>query len=1016
MKHNHFKHKLRTLGAVVVLLFIGLAASAQQITVSGLIKDATNGEPIFGANILERGTTNGTISNMDGEFTLTVASNATLEIKYIGYQPMQVSVAGKRNLVIQLQEDAIALNEVVAIGYGTVRKNDATGSVTAIKPDKLNRGLTTNAQDLITGKIAGVVVTSGGGTPGSGATIRIRGGSSLSASNDPLIVIDGLAMDNEGIKGVANPLSTINPNDIETYTVLKDASATAIYGSRASNGVIIITTKKGEKGAKPRVSYDGNMSVSTVKKSQEVLTGDEFRDLVNRMYPGSATDAAVNRSDSIIRSRLGTSNTDWYGEIFRPAISHDHNINVAGGYKDIPYRVSAGYTNQQGIIKTSSFERFTGAISLSPAFFEDHLKVNLNAKGMVVKNRYADGGVVGAASSMDPTQPVRSTDPEFARFGGYWQWLWADGNANTNATRNPVATLEQKTDVANSRDFIGSADFDYKFHFFPDLRAHLNLGMESSFGRQELFIDSVAASDSPYGREGWDEISKSNKSLNFYLQYSKELENHNFDFMAGYEWQHFFREGSSEYQGIVRNILDTVSNEMVGYNRVRNTFKTESYLVSFFGRFNYSYAGRYLATFTLRNDLSSRFSKENRSGLFPAAALAWKINEEGFLKDRDIFSDLKLRLGYGVTGQQNINQGDYPYIPVYTINKEGAYYPFGDTYYPTSRPDAYNTNLKWEETSTWNVGLDMGVMNNRITASLDYYFRETTNLINVVSVPAGTNFRNRVISNVGSLQNEGLEFSINAKPIARRDLTWDVNYNITFNKNLITKLTTGSEEDYNIQLGGLFQGYVQAHAVGYPSNSFFVYQQVYDSVGKPIEGQFVNRDNNFDQAGQPIINEQDRYYYKSMHPDVTMGLSSKVIYKNFDFGFTLRASIGNYMYNGVAAGTLNVGRTGIWNPLEFFSNKPVTSFDANFSGTSSLNYLSDYYVQDASFLRCDNITLGYSFKSMYKVISSGRVYATVQNPFIITRYKGIDPEIFGGIDNNIYPRPMITVVGVNLNF
>jgi len=1010
MKYTNFKLKLRACLAVLVLFVFAAAVNAQQTSISGIVKDAGNGEPILGANVLVKGTTNGTITNFNGEFTLSVPSDATLVIRFVGYLPVEIAVAGKKNIVVELKEDVVMLGEVVAIGYGTVKKNDVTGSVTAIKPDKMNRGLTTNAQDMMTGKIAGVSVISKSGAPGAGADIRIRGGSSLSASNDPLIVIDGLAMDNDGIKGVSNFLSTINPNDIESFTILKDASATAIYGSRASNGVIIINTKRGVKDSKPRISYDGNVSVSNVTKKLDVLTGDEFRAYVGTLY--------ADQPD--VLAKLGTANTDWQSQIYRTAISHDHNINITGGFKNLPYRVSAGYTNQEGVVKTSNFERYTGAISLNPSLFDDHLKINLNAKGMFVKNRYIDGGVVGNASSMDPTQPVTSNEAVYQdEFGGYFQWYNTDvkdgvttNSFNSLASRNPVALLNQRKETSDANDFIGSAEFDYKFHFLPELRAHLNLGMESSNGQQDLYVMKTAATDHPYGRSGWDKQDKTNKSLNYYMQYAKELGNHNFDLMAGYEWQHFARNGSHDWQGLEKNILNPLTNELEGYNRDRIKTKTESYLVSFFGRVNYSYANKYLLTATLRQDGTSRFSSDNRWGLFPAAALAWKINEESFLKDKGTFSDLKLRVGYGVTGQQNINQGDYPYIPVYTINQSGAYYPIGGEYLTTYRPDAYNSSLKWEETTTWNAGLDMGIMNNRITGSLDYYFRETKDLLNIVDVPAGTNFSNRVISNIGSLQNQGVEFAVNAKAISNKDCTWDINYNITYNNNKITKLTTGSSENYIVALGGIGSGTgnnVQAHSVGYPAKSYYVYEQVYDNAGKAIEGLFVDRN------GDGVINDDDRYFYHNPAADIMMGISSKIVYKNFDLGISLRASFGNYVYNDVDAARANVGTSGVWSTSKFFSNRPVSALNTNFVGKTNY-YFSDYYVQNASFLRCDNITMGYSFKNLFKVISSGRIYATVQNPFVITNYEGLDPEISEGIDNNIYPRPMVSMIGISLNF
>ncbi|MGB4415504.1 MAG: TonB-dependent receptor [Paludibacter sp.] len=1031
MKYTNIKIKLRAFLAVLVMLAFAVSATAQKISLTGVVRDAVSGETILGANILEKGTTNGTITNLDGEFSITVSPNAILVVKYVGYKPQEIPVAGQKNLVIKLQEDAVALSEVVAIGYGTVKKNDATGSVTAIKPDKMNKGLTTNAQDMIMGKIAGVSVTTGGGTPGSGATIRIRGGSSLNASNDPLIVIDGLPLDNNGIKGVANPLSAINPNDIESFTVLKDASATAIYGSRASNGVIIITTKKGEKGSKPKVSYDGNASMSNVKRTIEVMNGDEFRTLVTNLFSGTG------QTDIDARKALGTDNTDWQSLIYRTAFSQEHNITVAGGLKNTPYRAALGYNNQDGILKTSNFERFTGSLNLSPSFFDNHLKINVNAKGMIVNNRFADNGVVGGAARMDPTHPaVNSPDTVHNRFGGYWEWYdtKTDGtfkSVNNMATRNPLAILEQKEDISNAKSFIGSADIDYKLHFFPDLRVHLNLALDNSTGKQSLFIPTTSASDYPWGRTGWDEQSKTNKMLNFYTQYTKEIGKTNFDVMAGYEWQHFYREGESEYRGLI--IDDTNKNGSIDeeddyFNHIypdATRWKTESYLISFFGRFNYSYNNKYLVTGTLRNDGTSRFSNKNgnRWGLFPAFAAAWKMHEESFIKNIDPISEMKVSLGYGVTGQQDINQGDYPYIPVYTTSINGAYYQFGNDYVTTARPDAFNSKIKWESTTTYNARLDVGFLSNRITSSLEYYHRITNDLINVVQVPAGTNFKNKVISNVGSLVNKGVEFTLNAKPIAKKDITLDLGFNLTYNQNQITKLTTGTGADYYIPAGGTFQGTVQVHTVGQPANTFWVYQQKYNASGKPIEegapnpdgGVYKATDAFVDRVEDGIINDKDKYYYHHANPDFMLGFSGKLIYKKFDVGFTLRSNIGNYVFNGVAAGSSDLGTAGVFS-LGFLSNKNKSALETNFIGTGTSMFMSDYYIQNASFVKCDNITIGYSFSKLFNVISSGRIFATVQNPFVITGYKGLDPEIFGGIDQTIYPRPLMTIVGVSLNF
>lgn len=1002
--------RLKALLTLLVGLFLSIGAFAQQIAVKGHVKDTT-GEPVIGANVLVKGTINGTITDFDGNFMLNVPKDAILSVSFVGYKSAEVKAAS--TVMVTLEDDSQVLDAVVVIGYGSVKKNDMTGSVTAIKPDKLNKGLITNAQDMMTGKIAGVSVISKGGAPGEGATIRIRGGSSLTAENDPLIVIDGLAMDNKGVKGLANPLSMVNPNDIESFTVLKDASATAIYGSRASNGVIIITTKKGQAGARPTISYDGNVSVSTVKSTVDVMDGDQFRSFIKDIWG----------EDSEAYSKLGNANTDWQKEIFRPAVSTDHNLTISGGLKNMPYRISFGYTNQNGIVKTSKFERYTASVSLAPSFFEDHLKINANLKGMIAKNRYADGGAVGSAVSFDPTQSVRSDDPYHQYyFDGYFQWNTDASSLNDdtwkrtfngNAPGNPVALLEEKDDRAISKSLIGNLELDYKFHFLPDLHAHVNGGMDLSTGKQYTDVSPYSSTNNYYGSYGWEQKDKYNLSLNAYLQYSKDFtDKHRFDVMAGYEWQHFHDTSDQEYWGLYPLSNNVVENRGQRYNNTSSGSATESYLVSFFGRVNYTLLDRYLFTATVRQDGSSRFHKNNRWGLFPSFALGWKLKEEAFLKDVDVLSDLKLRLGYGITGQQNINSGDYPYLAVYETNKDGAYYPIlgeGTTY----RPNAYNPDLKWEKTTTYNVGLDFGFLNNRINGAVDYYYRKTTDLLNSVFVSAGTNFKNKVLSNVGSLENSGIEFSINSKPVVTTDWTWDLGFNITYNKNEITKLTTGDSENYYVAAGDNIGGgrdmKAMAHAVGHPASSFYVYQQVYDENGKPIENEFVDRN------GDGTINGDDRYFYKKPTADVLMGLTSRLSYKSWDFSFSLRASLNNYVYNSVEAGGSDCNPTSVYS-FGALNNRPLMGVANNIQSKNDNTLLSDYFVQNASFMKCDNITLGYSFKKLFGAPIGGRVYAAVQNVFTITKYKGLDPEVEKGLDNNIYPRPLTTLIGLSLNF
>ena len=1035
MKQVKFRCPVRLL-ALICGLFMTATAFAQQIAVNGFVKDAT-GEPIIGATVRVAGTDGGAVTDIDGNFTLNAEPGAKLQISYIGYETQEVTAA--KNVVVTLQEDAgKSLNEVVVIGYGRARKSDLTGSVTAIKPDEMNHGLVTSAQDALQGKIAGVNITTSGGEPGAGATIRIRGGSSLNASNNPLIVIDGLAMDSYGIQGASNPLSLVNPNDIESFTVLKDASATAIYGSRASNGVIIITTKKGQKNAKPRVSYNGNISVSAIKNKMGVMSSSAYQAYVKDLIMNEKGLTEDEYYNSEYYENLGYydadgnhlfANTDWQDEIYRTAVSTDHNVTVSGGIKNMPYRVSFGYTDQNGVVKTSNYQRYTASVNLAPSFLDDHLNFNINAKGMYSKTRYANAGsAIGSAIFMDPTKPVYDVDKNNG-FGGFWQWGstadWGDTawgtNINTYATGNPVAALRNYYDKGKSKALVGNIEVDYKIHGFEDLHLHMNAGMDISSGKSNKSQSpyTYASGTYYYGNYGWNTQDTYNLSLNLYAQYMKDVADiHHFDIMAGYEWQHFHIKSDYFYYGLYPETstkVDADGNPLAGtyYQPSENTlYKSENYLVSFFGRFNYTLMDRYMLTFTLRDDGSSRFSKSKRWGLFPSLALAWKFKEESFLKDVSWVSDAKLRLGWGKTGQQE-GIGDYTYIATYTPNSQGAYYPlFGEG--RTLRPDAYNPNLTWEKTTTWNAGLDLSFMRDRLSLNFDFYHRKTTDLINTVVVPVGTNFANKVTSNIGSLHNTGFEFAANWRAIQTKDWSWQIGYNLTWNKNKIDELVANGGKDYKILHGGLAVGDsgsdgVKAWHVGKPVEAFYVYQQVYDANGKPIEGQYVDRD------GNGILNSDDRYYYKKSTPDVTMGFTSKLIWKNWDFGFSLRASINNYVYNGVEAGNSNLSLTNTYLG-KAWHNVINMAREKNWQSATVRGALSDYYIQNASFLKCDNITLGYSFSNLFGLKANGRVYATVQNVFTITEYKGLDPEIDGGYDGNIYPRPFVGILGVSLNF
>ncbi len=1017
MKQVEFKIPVRML-TFLLGLFLSISAFAQQITVNGHVKDAT-GEDIIGATVRVVGQQGGVITDFDGNFSIEAKQGDKLQISYIGYETQEVAAAPRVEVI--LRDDSHALNEVVVIGYGVARKNDLTGSVTALKPDEKNHGLVTNAQDMIQGKIAGVNVTSDGGTPGGGATIRIRGGSSLNASEDPLIVIDGLAMDNVGIKGAANPLTMVNPNDIESFTVLKDASATAIYGSRGSNGVIIITTKKGRAGMAPKVSYNGNVSYSVKKKTLDVLDAAEYTSFIKNYY-GADSEAA---------SLLGNADTDWQEEIFHGAVSSDHNVTIQGGLAKMPYRLSVGYTDQNGILKTSNFQRVTTSVTLNPSFFQDHLKFNINGKFMYAHNRYANDAAIADATRMDPTQPITSADDASKNYHGYWQWKDSGASLldpnyptmwNRNTVANPLSRLYEKNDRANSYDYMGNVEVDYQVHGFEDLRLHMNASGDWANGQQDTDYANWGPSNFYYGNSGFSKEHKYNLTYSAYAQYYKDfLKNQHFDIMAGYEWSHSKHWGNSYYAGT----YPTTTNQVITYDdgttapaagKPRNPstgiWKTENYLVSFFGRANYIAWDQLMLTATVRHDGSSRF--KDHWATFPSFALGWKINELPFLKSANWIDELKLRLGWGKTGQQE-DIGDYNYFATYNVNTTNI-----DGRYPLIgvndsgllyRPDAYNPDLKWETTTTKNIGLDFQFFHNRISGSVDVYHRKTTDLINWASVSAGSNFRNQVVSNIGSLVNKGIEASLTVRPIVTEKIQWEVTANFTYNKNEIIELTG---ESSLILTGGISSGtgnQVQAHTPGYPKRSFYVFQQVYDENNIPLEGVYVDRN------ADGIINDSDRYLYKSPDAPYTAGLSSRLQFWNWDLGFGLRASFDNYVFWDKEAGYSNVSKR-YDSSFGYLQNVIPGAVERNWSTYD--HALSDYFVHNASFLKCDNITLGYSFSNLFKGGSyngiTGRIYASATNVFTITKYEGIDPEVFGGIDNNMYPRPFTLQLGVNLNF
>lgn len=974
--------------ATALILSISVYA---QTTVSGLVID-NNREPVIGATVLVKGTSTGTATDFEGRFTVKAPNeNSMLVISYVGCETREVAAnSPELQNGIVLRENAQNLDEVVVIGYGSVKKSDATGSVIAIKPDEFNKGNRVTAQDALVGKVAGVNVVTGSGAPGSGATIRVRSGASLSASNDPLIVIDGVPVDNSTIEGASNIIGSINPDDIETFTVLKDASATAIYGSRASNGVIVITTKKG--GDRLAVNYSSSYSVSTTANRLDVLTADEFKAFVP-----TVTGVPAN-------PQLGSANTDWQDEIYRAAFGTEQNISVSGKVKPIkaPFRVSLGYTNQNGIIETNNYQRLSFGGNIAPSFFDDHLTANLNLKVSYENNKMVDNSVVGAALRYDPTRPVMTDSPTAATDPGLGYFIWTNGGSPMAIqTNNPVAQLEltdQNNKVVRS---IGSAAIAYKVHGLEDLKLNVNLGydvLESKYNKDVPDLAGTMYTENQKDGTGLMQRGTQNKRnllLDAFANYDKTFgDKHTFGAMVGYGWQHFWKKYNLSYD-------DPRGNELQSDTH----YETEYYLLSFYGRVNYSYDDRYLITATLRSDASSRFASDNRWGIFPSVALAWRIIQEDFMKEQDVMSDLKLRLGYGITGQQDI-LNDYPYMTTFTISYPEASYLFGDTWYRTYRPNGYDRDIKWETTTTWNVGIDYGFLDNRIYGSIDYYKRFTKDLLNTINVSSGTNYSSVLTTNIGKMENEGVEFAINAVPVRTKDFEWTVGFNYTWNDSKITKLNMIDTGQNFVQTGSISGTgkYVQVFMVGERPYTFYLCKQAYDENGKPIEGKYVQPDGS-------VSSTETRYATgKSALPTSYLGFNTRFSYKNWDLSLSGHGSFGNYVYNYVAADQYVQS---VYSDQGSFSNILRSTRDHGFQ---QQQLYSDMWLEDGSFFRFDNVTLGYTFDRLWNSSSRLRLTFSVSNIATITGYSGLDPELTDGLDREVYPRPRTYTLGVNLTF
>ena len=876
------------------------------------------------------------------------------------------------------------IEEVVLIGYGKQKKSDLTGSITSISSKDFNGGATSPAQ-LIQGKTPGVQITTNNGAPGSGSSIRVRGTSSLSGSNSPLIVIDGVPQDFSGVNGAADPLSLINPNDIATFDILKDASATAIYGNRATNGVILITTKKGTSG-RLKVNFSTVASVSEKMGNVDVLSADAFRDFVN----ANATPA--------YKARLGKADTNWQDKIYQQAWGTDNNLALSGGLKWLPYRLSLGYNEQNGIVRTNSFRRSAVGLNLNPTFFDKHLKVDINLKGTFTDNRFNDGGVIGAATYFDPTQSIYSGN---SNYGGYYEHL-LNGGLNVNGTANPLSTLQAIHDVSSVYRGLGNIQLDYKFHFLPDLHFNVNAGYDytKSNGRKTVDANLRAGffnkgSISEYSQE------KKNKLLETYFNYVKNITaiKTNLDLTAGYSYQ--------DFHTIIPGAATFIGNAAPDYNPYGRNFETGYTLLSFYGRGIFTIADKYIISASIRRDGSSRFfngTRDNVWGNFPSISGAWKINDENFLKDSKIVSTLKIRGGWGQTGQQEVGS-DFPAFASYNLSSAGAQYQFGNSYYYFYRPGIYNPNLKWETTTTKNLGLDFGFLNERITGSVDIYQKDTKDLIVNSPIAAG-DLSNFNILNVGNMRNKGIEGSINFVPVKKENITWEIGFNATHYNPIVTNLLERADASFNIPVGGISGGVgntIQAHAVGYNPFSFYVYQQVYDAAGKPLDGVYVDRN------GDGTVDSKDKYFYKSTTPDAILGVNTKFSYKDWDISMSGRAVLGNYVYNNAASNSSIQSAT----TNDYLQNVYSSAVQYKFQ---SPQYFSDIYVEDASFFRLDNVNIGYNFKNFMSTNSNMRIYAMAQNVFVISKYSGVDPEVFNGIDNGYYQLPHVYSLGFNFQF
>ena len=963
----------------LVMLFLSLGIFSQQ-SVSGLITDMS-GDNLPGVNIVIKGTNVGVSSDFDGNYQINAENGQILVFSYIGYNNIELTVKGANQDVVMIESDS-ELDEVVVIGYGSVKKKDLTGAVDLVSAKDFAKGSVVSPQQLIQGKVAGVSIVSNSGAPGDGANVLIRGIGSLNLNSNPLFVVDGIPLDSGGVGGSRNALNVINPNDIESMSILKDASATAIYGSRAANGVVLITTKKGKNG---EMKFNFSSRTSSFKPINyvDVLSAKQFK------YAVQAS------KDSNFISRLGNYDTNWQEEIYEFASGQNNNISASGGINGIPFRASLGYTDQEGILMGDNFNRISGSLNIAPSLLDGGLRINVNTRYVRTENDFANRGAISSAVMFDPTKPVFGSNP--TQFGGYYTWLDSSGKKLALSPTNPLALLNLSDDESTVDRIIGNIKLDYDLPL-DGLIATVNAGYDHSKGVGFSMIDKNMPTDSEGFNGSNNTYSNETTNLLFdaYLNYSKDFSQSNLSVTAGHSYQSFEYNNSSTNGVKYLNADGTINAATSVTKSFIDTSK--NVLLSYFGRLNFSHNEKYLITATVRADASSKLPKNARWGQFFSTALAWNLHNENFGVDK-IFDELKLRIGIGEVGNVN-GLGDYNFLTRYVSSDTQSKYGFGNSFYSTYRPAPINKDLRWEVGQTVNAGIDFRFSKIKLNGSVNVYLKKTNDLIATAVVDPFTNFGTTIDANIGDMENKGIEIELNSTLYESDDLKFDLSYNISINDNKITRL----ENEQNV--GGVgFGAFLQRHETGKSPYSYYVYKQIYDFKGRPIEGSFA------DLNGDGQINNDDKYFYKDPYAEVLMGMTASITYKNFDLTMASRASLGNYSNNRVA----NSSNFSMLTNLGRLSNVHTSYLETGFLYFSDKNTVSDHYIQNASFFKLDNVTLGWTIDNVIKN-NPMRLYISGDNLLTITEYDGIDPEMTGGIDSNFYPRSRAIALGLDINF